>query len=117
MFGLTSRRLVFILIILAVVLLARQYVPPYYARFQFGDAVRQTVKYAAAANRSMDGVKREILRSAEDSGVPITEKDIIISKRGIIFTVDIDYAWPIDLRVYKHEIPFHISESGETFEK
>ena len=117
MFGLTTRRLVFIVIILAVVFLAREYVPPYYARFQFGDAVRQTVKYAAAANRTTDGVKREILRSAEDFGVPITENDIVISKKGITFTVDIDYAWPVDLRVYKHDIPFHISESGETFEK
>ena len=117
MFGLTPKRVFYILLILLVVFLARQYVPPVYARLQFGEAVRQTVKYAAVANRTLEGVRREVAMAAEDAGVPVTEKDILISKNGLLFTVDIDYAWPVDLKVYKHEILFHISETGETFEK
>jgi hypothetical protein len=117
MFGLTPRRLVYILIIVAIAFLGKQYFPPYFARFQFGDAVRQTVKYAAAAQRNTDIVRREVLLSAEEAGIPITDEDIRIVKRGLIFTVDIDYEWPIDLRIYKHNLNFHISESGEMFEK
>lgn len=117
MFGLTPRRLFYIALILAVVFLGRQYFPAYYSRFQFGDSVRQTVKYAAAAQRTLDNVRTEILLLAKESGVPVTDKNITIAKRGLIFTVDVDYAWPIDLRVYKHELLFHISESGEVFER
>ena len=115
MFGLTPKRIAAIAFLLATIYLAREYVPPYYARFQFGDAVRQTVKYAASTNKDTDAIRREILSSAEDAGVPITATDIKITKRGPSFTVDIDYEWPIDLKFKKYNLPFHVSESGEIF--
>jgi len=115
MFGLTSRRVIIIASILIVIYLAQQYVPPYFARFQFGDDVRQTVKYAAASRKGLEAVRKEILRLAEEDGVPVTLKDIRITQRGPSFSVDIDYTWPIDLRLHHYNIPFHISESGEVF--
>jgi hypothetical protein len=115
MLGLTPRRLVFIVFIVAVVVLARQYVPPCFARFQFGDDVRQTVKYAAAQHQGPDAVQAEVLRLAEEDGVEIGPENVKITRRGYSFTVDIHYTVPIDLRVYKHDLEFHISESGEVF--
>ena len=117
MLGLNPRRLIFILILVAIVLLARQYVPPYLARFQFGDDVRQTVKYAAAQHQDPEMVKKEILRIAEEDGVPVGPDNISITRRGFSFTVEIDYTWPIDLKFHQYELPFHISESGEVFTK
>ena len=115
MFGLTPKRILIVLFILAVIFLGKQYAPPYFARFQFGDAVRQTVKYAGATRKDTDAVRREILVSAEEIGIPITAKDIIFTKRGPFFTVDIDYNWPIDLKFKRYVIDFHVSESGESF--
>ena len=115
MFGLNPKRIFLIAFILAVIFTARQYVPPYFARFQFGDSVRQTVKYAAASRKNTDAVIREILMSAEDAGVPITAKDILITKQGPFFTVDIDYTWPIDLKVKQYGLEFHVHETGEVF--
>jgi hypothetical protein len=115
MFGLNLKRIFLIAFILAVIFTARQYVPPYFARFQFGDSVRQTVKYAAASRKNTDAVIREILMSAEEAGVPITAKDIHITKRGPSVTVDIEYIWPIDIRIHQYAIKFHVSESGEVF--
>jgi hypothetical protein len=117
MLGLTPRRLVYIGFIVAVVFLGRQYIPPYFSRFQFGDDVRQTVKYAAASHQDPEAVRKEILRIAEDDGVDINPSDVQVTRRGYVFTVDIDYAWPIDLKIYKHDLNFHISESGEVFGK
>jgi hypothetical protein len=115
MLGLTPRRLVFIGFIVAVIFLARQYAPPLFARFQFGDDVRQTVKYAAAQHQSPDAVLAEVLRLAEEDGVEIGPENIKITRRGYSFTVDIEYTVPIDLRFRKHDLKFHISESGEVF--
>jgi hypothetical protein len=117
MLGLTPRRLVFIALIVAVVFAARQYIPPYFTRFQFGDDVRQTVKYAAASHQDPEAVKKEILRIAEEDGVEIGPDNVVVTRRGYSFTVDIDYSWPIDLKIYKHDLNFHISESGEVFSK
>lgn len=115
MFGLSPKKILFIVSVLIAIFLARQYIPPFFSRFQFGDAVRQTVKYAAVARKDTEAIRREVLQEAEDAGVPITEDDVVITRRGPYLTVDIDYIWPIDLRVYQHVISFHVSESGEVF--
>jgi hypothetical protein len=117
MLGLTPRRVTVIAAALVVIYLGQQYVPPYFRRFQFGDDVRQTVKYAAANRKNLDAVRREILQLAEEDGVPLTPQDIRFTQRGPSFTVDINYTWPIDLKLKKYNLPFHISESGEVFEK
>src|SRR5262245_41290217 len=117
MFGLTPRRVFFVAFALVVIFVAKQYVPPLFTRFQFGDSVRQTVKYAAASQKDIEAVRREIVRAAEDHGLPIGTKDVLITKSGPSFSVDIDYSWPIDLRVHKYDMKFHVSENGELFER
>lgn len=115
MFGLTFKRLVIIAFILAMIFLARQYVPPYFSRFEFGDAVRSSVKYAALSRKTTEAVRRDIMDAAKDYDIPIEPKDIRFTKRDLNFTVDIDYTWPIDLKVKKYELKFHVSETGEAF--
>jgi hypothetical protein len=115
MLGLNPRRLFYIAILVVIILLARQYVPPYFARFQYGDDVRQTVKYAAAQHMGPDAVKAELLRLAEEDGVPVGPENITITVRGYSLYVDVNYTWPIDLRFHKYDLKFHISESGENF--
>jgi|SRR5215207_5547429 len=117
MFGLTPRRVFIVAFIVAVIFVAKQHIPPYFSRFQFGDSVRQTVKYAAAARKNTDAVRREIAAAAEEYGIPIGPEDIQIVKRGPSFSVDIDYAWPVNLRLHHYDLKFHISESGEIFER
>src|SRR4029434_4215084 len=117
MFGLTPRRVFFVAFVVAVIFLAKQYVPPLFSRFQFGDSVRQTVKYAAASRKDAEAVRRDIVSAAAEYEVPIEAKDVRITKRGLTFSVDIEYSWPIDLRFHKYDMQFHISETGEIFEK
>ena len=117
MFGLTPKRVFFVAFVVAVVFLAKEYVPPLFARFQFGDSVRQTVKYAAASDKDVEAVRREIVSAAGEYGINITPKDVRITKRGPWFSVDIEYTWPIDLRFKKYDMEFHISEAGEIFER
>ena len=117
MFGLTPRRVFFAAFVVAVIFLGKQYVPPLFSRFEFGDSVRQTVKYAAASGKDVDAVRRDIVSAAAEYEVPIGPKDVRITERGLSFSVDINYSWPIDLRFHKYDMQFHISESGEIFKK
>ena len=117
MFGLTPRRVFFLAFVLAVIFVAKQYVPPLFSRFQFGDSVRQTVKYAATSSKNVEAVRREIVSAAEEYGIPIGPKDVVITKQGYSFSVDIEYTLPIDLRIHKYDMQFHVSESGDIFER
>lgn len=116
MFGLNGRQLTILLILAAAIFAATQYVPPYYAAFQFNDSVRQEVKFAAASRKTVDVLRADILSKAKEFGIPLTKNDIRITKRGPSFTLEMEYRWPVDLKVYRHDLAFHISQSGELFE-
>ena len=116
MFGLKGRQLFIIVLGIVVVFAAYQYFPAYFAAFRFNDYVRQQVKYAGTSKKTADALRDEVSRKAAELGIPITKKDIRISRRGPSFTLEVDYRWPIDMKVYKHELTFHISQTGELFE-
>ena|SRR4029077_10853111 len=116
MFGLNGRQLFFLLAFIALLYAATQYGPAYFAAFQFNDFIRQEVKFAAAAQKTADRVRSDILAEAMQLGITLTERDIRMTKRGPSLNVEFDYHWPVNLRVYKHDLVFHVSESGEIFE-
>jgi hypothetical protein len=116
MFGLNFRQLFYLLVLIALIYTAAQYVPPYLDSYQFNDFIRQEVKYAISARRTPAQVTASVLQKAKDMNIPVTARDIHITRRGPAFTVNVEYHVPIDMRVYQHELVFHSSETGEVFE-
>ena len=116
MFGLSGRQFFLLLILAAFLFAGSQYVPAYFSAFQLDDFVRQEVKFAASTRKTPENVRRSIVERAEELHIPITANDVQITRRGPAFQLDLEYRFPIDLKVYKHELVFHSSESGETFE-
>jgi hypothetical protein len=115
MFGLNPKKIVFLLLVGVGVFVGVQYGRAYFTKFQFDDAVRQSVKYAATGRKGPEDVRREVLSKAEELGLDIGKKDIHITKRGPAFQLDIEYEWPVNLQVYQHTLTFTISENGEMF--
>ena len=116
MFGLRRRQIVILLVLAVLVFAAVQYVPAYFAAFQFNDYVRQQVKYAGTSKKTADTLREEIVRKGAELGIPLNKKDIRISRRGPAFTLEVEYRWPIDMKVYRHELVFSTSQTGELFE-
>jgi hypothetical protein len=116
MFGLNGRQIFILLLLVAVLVAGTQYVPGYFAAFQFNDFVRQEVKYAGAARKTPEAVRDDLLQKATEYGIPLEKQDVHITRRGPAFNIEIEYHWPINLRVYRHELTFHVNESGEVFE-
>ena len=58
----------------------------------------------------------EILQKAKEMDLPLMKENLLITRRGPSFTLEWEYHWPIDLKVYHHELTFHNSETGELFE-
>ena len=116
MFGLTGRQILILLLLIGVLFAATRYVPAYFAAFQFNDSVRQSVKFAGTSKKTVDSLREEVFRQAKELGIPITKKDIVITRRGPSFTLEVEYRWPIDLKIYQHQLLFHISQMGELFE-
>src|SRR5262245_26574789 len=103
MFGLTGRRLFILLIVAGLLFAGWRYIPAYVAAFEFDDYVRQQVKFAGTSRKTIDMVRTDVLAKANELGVPITKKDIRVTRQGPSFTLEVDYRWPIDMKVYHHE--------------
>ena len=116
MFGLSGRQIFILLVLVAFLFAATQYVPAYFAAFQFNDFIRQEVKFAVTNRKTPENIRVNIVQKANELGIQVAPKDIHITKRGPSFTVEFEYRLPINLRVYKHELVFHPQESGEVFE-
>ena len=116
MFGLNGRQIFILLLLIMLLLAGTQYVPGYFAAIQFNDYVRQEVKYAVSSRKTPEAVRDEVVDKATELGIPLTKKEVHITRRGPAFNMVIEYHWPINLKVYRHALTFHVDESGEVFE-
>jgi hypothetical protein len=116
MFGLNARQLFIIALLVCVLFAGTQYVPAYFKAIEFNDFIHGETKFAASSRKTSDALRTSITEKARELNIPIKPKDIRITRRGPAFKLELDYSFPIDLRVYQHDLKFHVSEAGEIFE-
>src|SRR4051812_28029648 len=117
MFGLSGRQIFLLLLLVAALYAGSQFIPAYFHAFQFNDYIKSEVKFALSARRTPEDVRQHIVEEAKELDIPVGPRDVLIAKRGPAFTVDFQYSIPIDLKVYKRDLTFHVAETGELFEK
>ena len=115
MFGLNGRQIFILLVLVAILFAGAEYVPAYFAAFEFNDYIRQEVKYAVTNRKTPEMLRTNIVQKANELGIPVQPRDIRITKRGPAFTLELEYRWPINMRLYRHDLIFHSSETGEAF--
>src|SRR3954463_3237567 len=102
MFGLNPKKIVFLILLAIGVFAGVQYARAFFTKYQFDDAVRQSVKYAASNRKTSEDVRREVVDKADELGIDIGPRDVHITKRGPAFELELEYPWTVDLKVYKH---------------
>ena len=116
MFGLRPKVIGIILLVAVIGYVAAQYVPPYMTNFQLKDFVQQEMRFAASAHRSPEDVRRIVLNQAREFGISLEQKEIQLTRKGVLFSLEFEYDWPIDLKVYKHALHFEVSATGELYD-
>ena len=117
MFGLNVKQVFVLLLFIVGLFAASQIVPIYFNAFEFSDFIKQEVRFAGASRRTPDDIRTRIVAKAKEFEFPIGPKDVRITRRGPAFNLEINYAVPLNLRFYRRDIPFHIVESGELYER
>ena len=117
MFGLSFRQIFLLLLLVFVLYAAAQYIPAYVTALQFNDFITGELKYAASSRKTTEQLRTDISDRAKELDIPISPKDIRITQKGPAFQLDLEYSFPIDMRIYKHELKFRVSEAGESFER
>jgi hypothetical protein len=84
-------------------------VPPYFANYQFQDAIESESRFALTGypKRSQDDVQDEVYKKAQDLGIPAKRDDIKVEMGNGQVSISLDYSVPIDLSVYQFTLQFH----------
>lgn len=87
-----------LLLLVVVLFIAYKMIP---AKMQATD-MREAVQNASrsASGKSMDTVKREVLERAKELNVPLTEKDVVVTRRADYIRVEVRYDVAIEFPGY-----------------
>jgi hypothetical protein len=85
-----------------------RYLPVYYCSTEFGEAVKHQTAHA----RSETQLKISLLNEAKEYSLPIKESDISINRKDNVLRVTVDYAVPMNMLIFNHELKFHTMASG-----
>ncbi len=59
-----------------------QVVPPFFANYQFQDAIQNEAVLQSYSNKSEDEIRETIFKKAQDLNIPIQENQIIVQRLG-----------------------------------
>lgn len=94
----------------AMIFIGVELIPPYFANYQFQDSIQSEARFALAAypRKSIDDVRDDIWRKAQDLSIPLAHKeDIRINMDQTNVDISVDYSVPVDLKVYQFTLEFH----------
>lgn len=96
-------------ILASAVYAAIQMIPPYFANYQFQDAIESESRFALTGypKRSQDDIQNEVFKKAQELGIPVKPDDIKVDMTTGTVAISTDYSVPIDLKVYQFSLQFH----------
>ena len=105
-------KLILTLALLAIgVYVGAEVIPPYFANYQFQDAIDTEARLATYSTKSEDSMRDSIFKQAQSLEIPVTRDDIKVQRSGnqgsgIVF-IETDYTVHIDLPGYPLDLHFH----------
>jgi Domain of unknown function (DUF4845) len=99
-----------LLVLAAMVFIAVKIVPPYFANYEFQDAVQSEARFALAGypKKTEDDIRDDIWKKAQELSVPVKKReDIQVSLDQGNVSISTDYSVPVDLMVYQLTLEFH----------
>jgi len=114
--GAKLKTLITLAIVFSMGFAAFKIVPPYFANYQFQDAIETESRFALTGypKRNQDDITNEVYKKAQDLGLPVTRDAIHVDMTGTTCDITLDYSVPIDLKVYEFVVPFHDHADNHT---
>jgi len=85
-------------------------IPFLVADFKLGMQLDDIVAHDSAVRAPNQVIRADVVRCAENLGLPVTEDNVIVSGGGGYVSVKVDYAVEVDLKVYTW--PLYFSDSS-----
>jgi hypothetical protein len=108
----SSLKLVFgIGLIIAVIYCSWMIIPPFFANYEFEDAIKNEALHATYTTRNEEDIRNSLMKQAKDLDIPITKEQIKVQRQGSFgqgtLAIDVDYTVRVDLPAYPLNLHFH----------
>ena len=104
-------------IIVAALYLCVELVPPYYANYEFKDAIQTEALFSANNAKSEDDIRETIFKKAQALEIPITRESIKVEKQGIngsgFVSIAVPYTVHVDIPGYPFDLHFDASVTNK----
>jgi hypothetical protein len=117
MFGFSAKQLFMLLLLVVALFVGSKIIPALLHAYQFNDEIKQEVRFAVSTRKTTEMIRADVVQKSKDYDISISPKDLHFTRRGPAFTLQLDYVVPIDLKIYKRDLTFHVLEDGELFDQ
>jgi hypothetical protein len=97
--------------IVAVIYGAWLVIPPYFANYQFEDAIKNEALHDTYTSKSEDDIRNSVFKEAKDLEIPLTREQIKVQRQGSLGTgtimIDVEYKVHVELPGYPLDLNFH----------
>jgi hypothetical protein len=113
----TIKLLLGIGVIVAVIIIGVEILPPYMNNYQFQDALNNQALAATYSNKSEDEIREMAFKAAKDMDIPIKPEQIKVSRSGGQGTgtlaIEANYTVHVDLPGYPLDLNFHAASKNK----
>ncbi len=103
----TLKALFGLFVVVAVFYTLYLVVPPYFANYQFEDAINTEARLSAYSQKSADDIKATVIKKAHELEIPIQPEQVQVTRAGNEITISADYSVHVDLPGYPVDLNFH----------
>ncbi|HET7204978.1 MAG TPA: hypothetical protein VFI95_00230 [Terriglobales bacterium] len=98
-------------VVVVLIILGVQVIPPYFNNYQFEDALNNEAMAATYTSKSEDDIRAIVLKTAKDMDVPLTPQQLKVVRTGSQGTgtlaIEANYTVHVDLPGYPLDLNFH----------
>jgi len=111
-------KLVFgVAVIVLAIYLGVEFVPPYYANYEFEDALKNEALFGTNTNTNEDVIRDNVYKKAQQLEIPITKEAIVVHKIGAMgmgsVAIDASYTVHLDLIAFPTDLHFDTSSTNK----
>jgi hypothetical protein len=102
-----------VVVIILGIYLGVEFVPPYYANYEFEDAIKGEALFSTNTNSSEETIRDNVYKRAQQLEIPIAKETIVVHKVGLngsgSVSIDAPYTVHVDLLAYPVDLVFNPS--------
>jgi len=92
-------------------------IPPFFAKYQFEDAVKTEALNATYVSRTEDEIRDSVFKKAKDLEIPVTKDQIKVHRVGGQGTgsvaINVDYSVHVEVPGYPMDLQFHCASANK----